>query len=309
MRLIQLHLGLRIGAGLVLLTMLVGCSFFGSGNKQPGFEQLRLEMELEKEVFNRHEALLITVRLTNLSDEPAILPNLDHQTVEFMRADAMEVVEEGKDLETLMDSRKNAVRIMEPVFSPQENTGQPGQLPPGKTLKRRFLFTQATFDAGEYRMLADYKRPHPEQPNVPEHIISKPVRFQVREGEPWPERYLNGLIKKEVALQLAKDSVPGSNKRATAKLIKDEKGFNKWWVNVRYESAGEGEAVRAFFIDPYQGRVWREAKPFEKDEKSYEPPYPKDAPIMRNKYREQLATPEEKGAGNPTLQTQPAPRP
>ena len=96
-------------------------------------------------------------------------------------------------------------------------------------------------------------------------------------------------MKKEDAINIAKQRA-GSNVKATeAKLIENEAGFLDWWINLTIASGKQGKEVKkAFLVNPYLGDIRKEAKPFTKK------PEPKaPVPTIPKKHEERVKKKEE----------------
>jgi len=69
-----------------------------------------------------------------------------------------------------------------------------------------------------------------------------------------------GLIRREDALEVAKQQIGAPVVSAEAKLVRNEGGFLDWWVQAEAKAAPR-PVRKAFFISPYTGAVRAEAKP------------------------------------------------
>ncbi len=235
------------------------------------------------------QAVVFEVELANLGGDTKRLLSLDHKSLAFYMFPATE------------EGRKH-VRKIDPVYSESEPTGLMTPLRPGESLKRRFLFTQLTFDRGKFILMAECtppgrnvtdippegesptKRSKKDKPgdSAPQKIYSAPFEYSVQGDKVAAHRYLNGLLARKDAIELAKGEVDGEVAETDAIRILDEMGFEKYWVNVQYRDKAGKESTRSFFIDPYLARVWKEAKqPFGKGMASGEMPFPKDSKVYK----------------------------
>jgi hypothetical protein len=236
------------------------------------------------------QAVIFDVELTNLDLGTKRLLSLDHRSLVFYMFPA---TEEGR----------RSVRKIEPVYSESEPTGLMTPLAAGQSLKRRFLFTQLTFERGQFVLMAECTQPgksitdlplegkskkkrskkNTPGDSTPQKIYSAPFTYSVAGDKVAAHRYLNGLLSRKDALALASGEVKGEVIETESIRILDEMGFEKYWVNVRYRDASGQDAVRSFFIDPHLARVWKEAqRPFNSKATSGGKPFPNDSKIYKD---------------------------
>ncbi len=238
------------------------CSRFGFDSASPSPLQLRVQSDTNTVVPG--QAVALTLQLWNASDKPVQISNLNHLTVSFL-------------LRPAGSEGQKTIREVLPVFSIKEqpNPQEIQTLVPGDSQQRTFLFTQLSVERGDFVLLATY------QPEKNSKVHAEPFAFSVQGNRVALHRYLNGLVTRDDAIKLAaqKFQVPVEN--ADAMLIQDEMGFLKWHINLP-GTAGDGQpAVRSCFVDPYWGRVWREAQPFVRTPESNEIPYPEDSKLFQ----------------------------
>lgn len=139
------------------------------------------------------------------------------------------------------------------------------RLEPGSAVSRRFILTDLTRHEGEVAIQATLEAADGQR------AFSPAVRIAVS-GERLFTRDADGLISKADAMRVAETELGGAPGASEAVLIKDKTGSLKWWVNVRPGAAtptAEADAAAAeggklgALIDPYVGRVWARARPFD----------------------------------------------
>ena len=223
---------------LVFLACLNGC---GGKTQEEGYADFQLSVTLDKSVYRPGEAVLATVTLSNNTNESIDMPELDANSVVFWFG------------------RTNDPEKMErqAVTSPKDPKGRIRPLPAGETMRRQFIITTLTHYSGPLSLQAHYD---PEIPmlareipkiysNAQPYDVSGPLLF-ARDGE--------GFIQKSEAIGLARAKVNQEVTAADAIFVEDEMGFYKCWVNLKMP----GDQYVSYLVDPYIGRVWREAKPF-----------------------------------------------
>lgn len=253
---------------------------------------LVLNLTLNKEVYPPGEAVICDVSLENTSEILLNIRSLDHSSVEFYF------------LPKEKDSYSN-MQIIEPVYSDYESANGTIVIDPKAKINRNFVFTNLTFNRGEFVFQATYTIP--QSPDSTEKIIiySKPVFLNVKGEKVFTERYLNGIITKESAIELAKREIRDKIEKTSAVmtivkydaiLIKDEAGFLKWWVNITYKNVNYFEKTKSFFIDAYRGVVWKEAVPFKAEDmkKNEEPNISKDSKFFQELREKKLNNPVDK---------------
>jgi hypothetical protein len=238
------------------------------GNLSP----LELTLSLGSAKLKPGEPVICELTLLNPSDSTQTILALDHQSVSF----AFQPRRKGEFKE---------MQFMEPVYTNQEQIGEEAIVLPHASLKRRFLLTTITFQRGDFALQAVYAGSNG-SPNKPAlKTYSRPVYFTVEGEQVYVHRYLNGLTTKEDAIKLAKSKVKCDVKESDIIQVTDDYGFLMWWVNLRLAGTTPPESVKSYFIDPYKAKVWKEAKPFTKDDKPKEIQIPKDSKILQ-KFRE-----------------------
>jgi hypothetical protein len=273
----------RLGVAALLavcLLVLTACSGLSSLKRKEPSSPFSLFLALEKDQFLPGEPILVWLELKrswqgNIGH--ALQP--DHETVRFM-------------LRPDRDGGEREVTFVEPVYSPQEPTKMWTELAPGAGVQRRFLFTVLTFERGSFAVAAEYEVPDPNNASSPVKIYSPPVVFKVEGQKVFARRYLNGLLYREDAYEIAKKKVQGEILDTNGIWASDEKGFLKWWINVRSRGADDKEEIRSFLVDPYLARVENAPKPFEKSEEDLAPPFPRDSKRiqdLREKAREKAS--------------------
>lgn len=207
---------------------------------------LTLTLTPEKETLAPGEAAIITLVVSNRSDRPAEVPVPDHQSVQFFvkRADggAPDLVQHT------------------PVYSPLAPVGGRQVLEPGESLSRPFVFTRLSFERGVWGMIAILDDP---QSPTPVRTYAQPLTLTVSGERVLLQRTVDGLISQETAERLAREHWGRPEALAMSRQVRDEKGFVQWWVTL-----SDGDEVRAWFVNPYLGAVWKEAEPFEPETES-----------------------------------------
>lgn len=166
------------------------------------------------------------------------------------------------------------------MASPKEDTLRVEAYGPERGFSRRFLFTRLTLRPGERVLRCAFSTPTDAAPDEKRTFHAWPVSFTVEPGEPVVERQGDGLITRKAAEAIAEKAAGGAAREADSQLVIDERGFHKWWVNVRV-ARDDGATTVSYFIDPYRGAVWAEAKPFEPSADGGPTPLPPDSPLRR----------------------------
>lgn len=221
------------------------------GREDAGDGSLALELTLDTDRYRQGEPLTCEVALVNRTDEHRAAPNLDRMSLRFTQARRTPL------------GMKN-LRYVEPVYSEKEQVGVSKVVKAGLSLRRRFLFTTTTMEPGDYQMMAIYQSHAPAQDASQAKIYGNTVHFTVSE-DVFARRNVNGVLVEEEARRIAAEAAGAPEAETEARLIVDEMGFLKWWINVSASEEGNAGA-KSYFIDPYLCRVWREAKPFTADE-------------------------------------------
>ena len=232
----------------------LGCASKGDQAAEPFIEDLALTLKLDRSVYRPGEAVVATVKLKNQSSRKMLLRDLDGvngQSCSFWFYEAS-------------DALTSLMRL--PVRSLKEEPGKTTEVEPGESLERRFLLARLTEFSGPMRAQVHYNPNPPFTQFDPDaaasKVFSNTVNFEVR-GERLFERDSAGIILKEEAIGLAHAVAPGEVLAGEAIIFEDEKGFHKWYVNLRVRNGEEGGKVVAWFVDPYVGRVMDlKVKPF-----------------------------------------------
>jgi hypothetical protein len=252
---------------LCLFLLILACSRLATDKSGPSSD-LTLTLTLDKAAYLPGEPVIATLTLANTGGHPLNLPQLDHGSLAFT-------------FQPQSRSEVSDLRFIEPVYSTKEQTGITQSLAPqgsaGSSLTRRFSFANLTFDRGGFVLGAVYSRPAESSLKPPKKTYAKGTAFTVQGEKVYTKRYLNGLITREEAAKLALAQTGGKLKTAEALLVTDEAGFQKWWVNLTLE----GGQTRSWFVDPYYGKVWKEARPFTTADKGGDPQPAQDAKIIQ----------------------------
>lgn len=199
---------------------------------------------------------------------------------------------------------------LRPVFSKKERMDAFLTLAPDRVTSRTFVFTQATKNAGDYRLQAIY---HPAPRGMPSDLLpaaTKPAQYLVT-GAPSFRRDPDGLILKDDAIAAAKAYLTRPVSGAEAYLVENRFGFLDWWVTLTVDPNAllpNEPPRRGFYVSPYQGFVFRgrEAQPF-----VAKPPPPAILPgkaSSQSPQPPQLVPPPQSSEGVPLVPTPQAPQ-
>lgn len=245
----------------LMLFLLAGCSLLG-GSAFPIRENLDLivsfengqmvgEGEAARQVFQPGEPVILKVTLKNTGRKDYPVFSLDYRSLEFYARPASA----DPDM---------PLRAYDPVFSPREEPENLVNLEAGGQIERRFLLTLMTFERGSYLLQTQYQSPDIEDMANPVKVFSDPVPFSVEGAKVYARRYLNGLIVEEDAIAIAEKYLKKDTTDSDIRLVIDEMGFYKWQVNLHILAENGGQAIRSFYVCPYQGVVKGEASvPFD----------------------------------------------
>jgi hypothetical protein len=238
------------------------CSHFGFHSDVSAPQQLRVLSETN--TFAPGQAVALTLQLRNESNQTLQSVPLNASSVSFL-------------LRPAGPEGQKAIREILPVLSTKEqpNPQETQQIEPGDFSQRTFLFTQLTVERGDFVLLAIY------EPVENSKLHAEPFAFSVQGDRVLVHRYLNGLVTRDDAIRLAARKLQLSSENADAMLIQDEMGFLKWHINLPASSSDGQPVTRSCFVDPYWGRVWREAQPFVRTPESHEIPYPEDSRLFQ----------------------------
>ena len=229
----------------------LGCASKGESIPPTEPEDLVLALKLNKSVYRPGEAIIATVNLYNNSLRPLdirALDGVDGDSVEFWYY-------------LLKDPETTLKRL--PVSSSLEEAGQTMHLEPGGSTSRRFLLTRFTEYHGSMAAQAHYEPNPPFQAQLQLPMVYSNVAHFDVDGQQLFERDKSGIILKKEAIGLAQAVAPGDVRGAEAVIIEDEKGFYKWWVNLRVRDGTGQDRLMSWLVDPYRGKVTSKArKPF-----------------------------------------------
>ncbi len=212
--------------------------------------QVTMQIEMNRDVYRPGEAVLCTATLTNSHNMPVDIMIPDYLSTQFTYCPRKQ------------GGLSQAI-AREPVYSNKETIGAWTTLEPGQSVSKAFVFTTLTFERGEFLLNASYGMPNPENPELTDRAFAQSLAFDVRGQDVYIHRYVDGLMTKEDAIQVAARAAGADAPEAEVKLIIDEGGYERWWVNIHAENADGVRQTQSYFIDPYGGGVWARAKPFE----------------------------------------------
>lgn len=229
---------------------------------------LTLTLTLSKPEFAWGEPVLARVTLANTAATPVSLPIPDQASLAF----------------TFQPQSKTdpaQLRFVEPVVSSKYQPGAAIDLGPAgspqSVCTRDFVFTTLSFERGGYVMAAVYTQPSASPVHPAKKTYAKATVFTIAGDKPVAHRYLDGLITREDAVAIAAAAAGAQPQRTDSILAIDPAGYAKWWVNVTLPGGG----VKAYLIDPYFAKVWREERPFTANDKGAEPALPKDSKVLQ----------------------------
>lgn len=224
---------------IVAVSVLAGCSS-STISDQP-YEDFQLSLTLDKSVYRPGEAILATVSLYNNTSKSIDLPELDAQSVVFWFG-------------RVNDPEKMERRA---VSSEKDPKGRIRPLSPGESVKRQFLVTTLTHYGGQLSLQAHFDPTIPMVVADVPRLYSNSLQYDVS-GPRLFERDGAGFLEKSEAIGLARAKAGRDVTAADAIFVKDEMGFYKCWVNLKVAD----DQYISYLVDPYIGKVWSEAKPF-----------------------------------------------
>lgn len=229
---------------------MTGCRHL-KGSKPAAADAASLAIQLDKAAYRPGEAVVITAKLTNASGKPLKVRALDAFSVAFYFS------QEG----TPEPMRRQA------VFSPTEALGQMTELPANQSKERQFLLTRITYYSGPLKVVAIFDPNNPETRaaggELAPKITSNEVRYTVGGEQLFAREPSSGLITGDDARRLAREKAIGSGlagaEAAGIKAVKDEYGFEKWYVNV----SAPGKGLTGWLVNPCTGVVNQANAPFD----------------------------------------------
>lgn len=233
------------GLLVILLLGAPGTSTLAQAKDQPPSppDPLELKLTLDKTAYRPGEVVVATVEVTNKTTRPLKAYKLNAKSILFVF---------GKQGDPEHVERR-------PVVSEREELDLAAPLAPGVPQQRTFLLTRLTEFSGPLAVQAHYIPGGEAVAKSGPKVYSNPVAFKVA-GQRLLRRDPEGFILKAEAIRLALAAAKAEAESTQAIFVRDEMGFYKWYVNVRPKGAPE---TRAWFIDPYKGSVWHQAKPFD----------------------------------------------
>jgi len=242
-----------------------GCAFFsppdGFAGKPrdalPG--QLNLRLSLDREVYRPGEAVVLEVAVTNTTNQEVPLPRLDGRSLSFWFGP----VGEGRRCQrTPVMSKKEEKDL-------KEKGDEEASLKPGQRWTRSFVQTELTPETGQY-VTQVHMGPVLVDASADGKLYSNAPAYQVQ-GERLFKRDPQGLLELSEALDLAAKQLTANVVSKEGILIEDEMGFYKWWINLDTRTPDGRPLKTGYLIDPYLGRVWSKARPFEESLKRTQP--------------------------------------
>lgn len=233
----------------LLLFSIAGCSrISGSAGKNPtATDAITVKVTSDSPQatpYRPGQAVVVTVEVRNSGSSPVNIPELDAASVEFWA---------GRKDDT---RRAQSLPVVSEMESAAGLGGRLTTLAPGASLSRKFVHTRLTSEAGEFVLQARY--PAAGDGGSGEASYSESLDYNVA-GTALFTRDADGLVVKADAVGIAERELGGMAGASDAILILDEKGFLKWWVNVR---SPDEHAPKGALVDPYLGRFWALAEPF-----------------------------------------------
>lgn len=223
-------------------------------------EKLTLTVTLDKAAYRPGEAALATVALTNNTRSAYQVNRLNAKSVVF-----------------LFGRQSDPERMeRQAVASEKERMDETFSLAGGATEKRTFLLTRLTEFGGVMALQAHYAPGGAAVAKTGPKVFSTVAPFKVA-GARLFRRDPEGVLVKDEAIRLAKGQVKGEVESAQAIFVRDEMGFYKWYVNLKVKGAAR---LVGWFIDPYQGKPWHEAKPFD-PQLAHDPRYDRPANLPK----------------------------
>jgi hypothetical protein len=254
--------------GLVLFVLAQGCSLVRSG-AEPA---LILVLSIDRPTYRPGDAVIANVQLLNTTRHEYTIQNLNAKSLSFW----------------LINADTNETHKVEPVYTEKEDMIFPRTFGEHEAVSRPFLLTEVTTTSGTYSLHVIYEGALVAEKKTPFVPPSKKVVFRV-EGERQFSRDLNGILKKDDAIEIARKAVGEPATVVDATLVKNEAGFLDWWITlkIKQSSDNEGKEVkRAFLINPYLGAVRKEVSPMEKqksgEQKKIIPPMKRPNPLERS---------------------------
>jgi hypothetical protein len=253
---------------LFLFVLAQGCSLLRKG-AEPA---LILVLSIDRPTYRPGDAVIANVQVLNTTGHEYTIQNLNAKSLSFW----------------LINADTDETHKLEPVYTEKEDMIFPRTLGEHEAISRPFLLSEATTTSGTYSLHAIYEGALVAENKAPFVPPSKRVVFRV-EGERQFSRDLNGILKKDDAIELARRAVGEPATLVDATLVKNEAGFLDWWITlqIKQSSGNEGKEVkRAFLINPYLGAVRKEVSPLEKqkstEEKTIIPPLKRTNPLERS---------------------------
>jgi hypothetical protein len=224
--------------------LLAAVAWCGTGcSSVPVAPDVEVEIGLDSDIYQVGQPLIATVTVRNRSDREILVPALDASTLRFR----------------LARPGAGELTTREPVL-PEGNLGNPRVLEPLQTARRRFLFTRATAESGEWGLIVglyDCMCGTEEGAPVPT-LFSRPATFTVEDKVMFERDPYSGIILESQAIEVARGAAGAAANtpvRAVLTPLADS-GLHRWVVLL-----GGGEDPvhdgTAFEVNPYTGRAKR----------------------------------------------------
>lgn len=214
------------------LICLIGCG--GGAGSSTGDAPVRVILSLDKETYQPGEPLVAEVLIVNTAARQLVVNVPSHKSLSFWQG-----AEDTSPVKSV------------PVFTDKDSGLSVTELPADDVLRRSFVFPKATLTSGTFTMQVSYDS-DPQNALEEEFLAnSRQLAYKVA-GETIFHRDSNGILLKEDAIRIAKESADGEPDVGRVQLIVNEAGFYDWLVVLRPRG---GEPATAYFVNPYLAKV------------------------------------------------------
>ena len=225
---------------LILCLAIPGAAGCSTVSVKPTAAPAKVTLSLDAERYQIGEPVWATVEVENRTRRPLVLPALDNTTLTFY-----------------WGQPGTAERRRRWPVLPRGAAPEPRQVAPGKSERRRFLFTGLTGQPGQWGMMAALAGCISDDKQVAacEPYYSAPVWHEVTDQVRFRRDPYSGIITRQQAIELARaEGGAGPAAQAKAVLVPlGESGLVTWVVFLeRPEPPGKTQALE---VNPYSGVV------------------------------------------------------
>jgi membrane-bound inhibitor of C-type lysozyme len=220
--------------------LLLGAAALASGCATAQLEDpVELELQVNADKYQIGEPVTATVTVRNKASTGVVVPALDNSTLGFY-----------------LGQSGTGLRMKRRPVLPQGLPPEQRVVAPGAAVSRSFLFTELTFEPGDWGVMASLSGHRAAGGALLPECYSKPAYFAVEDSVMFQRDPFSGIIVADQAIALARAQAQAPPEtRARAVLAKmGGSGLYFWTVLIGGDAEGGGGA-EAYQVNAYTGRV------------------------------------------------------